>query len=624
MNYNVIIWLLAIPAVTSLIACTSIAPLPSADTTSSTLTQATAHTRKLDTPLFSGDRSPIIFVIHQVKDADTRAAAERIIRVFAENNALVDVAVMPLKKDNNPEDLSYLTYYTDAGLIDVCLDGESINWLPPGGSTRDTAYQELPALLSKSRDLIKTTTGYYPSNCTLPSDDYNQENYRLLQEAGFVILSTHYYSELKPLAQPVDWSGNSDTRGLSRFPIVGSVSFYSIPSRKGGVPSYDIDEKIIDTVEKSIQDFGVAVIEIAPSEFLDQNKKTDPNRLVALSRLINTCKNFGDLTTFESWHRYASAWLNESPSASNRILPTYNGGPAIIFRLDDVAIDWLEEIDIAIIKMFERNGVPIDLGVVASGSGNPSYKIPWAKQYTDKGVTGISVHGYDWTYCQLDTKQSGQAYADIRTRLARTRSLYAHYYGFYPVAFTVPTDFYDEIGYKAVMDAGFKVFATHISNEPHPSIKLVDFHGLENPRGMYRIPTASDVCGWTLDEEGAGATPYVTERPDQTAEGCTITNISGKWTEVHDISRPAGIADYCKYYQSWDDAFYDDFSNSLCSLLYTGGVAAISLHPDCFADENGKLDQAKLQKVEPIIKWCKQNATITTFEAWYRYQTGTR
>ncbi len=621
MKYSYVIGLLLLPILLGSLTCVLMPPQPTAEPSTSSISQG-PHIRKLDTPLFSGDRSPIIFVIDQIEDANTRVAAERILRVFAENNALVDIAVTPIAKDQHTEDISYLTYYVDAGLIDISLDGGFLNWLPPRVSKDSPDYKEMMALLTKSRDLIKMATGYYPSTCLLPSDDYNQENYNLLQAAGFTIVATHYYIELNPLAQPVDWSDNRDIKGLSRFPIVGDVSFYSIPSRKGAITFSKMDEKIIDTVEKSIQDIGAAVIEIHPSDFLNQDGKIDTARLTALTRLIKSCQQFGELTTFESWYRYASTWLIENPSTSNRIIPTYNGGPAIIFRLDDVSSAWFEDVDIEIVKMFERNDVPLELGIVAFGSGGPGYQIPWAKQYTDKGITGISMHGYDWTYCQLDTKQSGQAYADIRTRLSNSRSLYAKYYGFYPIAFTVPTDFYDENGYKAVMDAGFKVFATHISNEPHPSIEPVEFNGLRNPKGLYRIPTASDVCGWGLDVEETGTAPYVTQRPDQTAEGCELTNIEGQWTDVYDISRSTDITDYCKYYQFWDDVYYNDFSSSLCSLLHTVGVAAVSLHPDCFIDKDGKLDRDKLQKVEPIIKWCKQIATITTFEAWYRHQAG--
>jgi hypothetical protein len=51
------------------------------------------------------------------------------------------------------------------------------------------------------------------------------------------------------------------------------------------------------------------------------------------------------------------------------------------------------------------------------------------------------------------------------------------------------------------------------------------------------------------------------------------------------------------------------------------GVAGVGIHPTAFLDNDGKPDQAKLQKLDAIVKWVKTFATITTFEQWYNYTT---
>jgi hypothetical protein len=48
-------------------------------------------------------------------------------------------------------------------------------------------------------------------------------------------------------------------------------------------------------------------------------------------------------------------------------------------------------------------------------------------------------------------------------------------------------------------------------------------------------------------------------------------------------------------------------------------VAVISLHPSAFADQTGKIDKGRLEKVDAIVKWVKTFATVTTFEQWYNY-----
>ena len=238
------------------------------------------------------------------------------------------------------------------------------------------------------------------------------------------------------------------------------------------------------------------------------------------------------------------------------------------------------------------------------------------KKYVQQGDIGISVHGYDWTYYQFDTTHDLQSqqllagdtcavpgveqppppketltYSYIRMKLMKARDAYLQYFGVVPVALTVPTDFFDETGYRAINDAGFKIFATQITAEPHPSTVTSNFNGQRDPNGMYRIPTATDVCTW---------------------DNCT-------WGDIFEIDNLMSITDYCKYHAAWDEVLYNDFGAMLCTVLGDLGVAAVGVHPDAFVGIDGKPNQAKLQKLDKIIKWCKTFATITTFEQWYNY-----
>jgi hypothetical protein len=285
--------------------------------------------------------------------------------------------------------------------------------------------------------------------------------------------------------------------------------------------------------------------------------------------------------------------------------------------MDDVSVGWHEDVVEAIIQIFQKNGVPVDVGVVSNVDGTNSYEMPWLKKYLADGSIGISVHGYDWTYYQFDTTHDLQSlkaltaeectipgaselppppketltYAYIKFKLMKARDEYLQYFGLKPIALTVPTDFFDETGYRAINDAGFKVFATQITSEPHPSTVPVNFSGMRDPNGMYRIPTASDVCTW---------------------DGCT-------WGDIFDISDISAISGYCKYHAAWDEVVSNDLGAMLCGILGELGVAAIGVHPDAFVGIDGKPNQEKLQKLDKIIKWCKTVATLTTFEQWYNY-----
>jgi hypothetical protein len=278
-------------------------------------------------------------------------------------------------------------------------------------------------------------------------------------------------------------------------------------------------------------------------------------------------------------------------------MPVYNGGTTVIFRLDDVCQGWHEDTVEAIIKVFKNNGVPLDVGVISNVAGTDSFKIPWLQEYVDRGDVGISVHGFDWTYYQLDTTKSGFTFDYIKWKLMKARDQYLHYFGVSPVALTVPTDFFDEDGYKAIDEAGFKIFATQIEIEPHASAgEPVDYQGRPDRNGMYRIPTASDVSTWDAVNQTFG--------------------------DPVDVSNLAATPDFCKYFSALSiSTTYNDLGFQLCSVLGQLGVAAVGIHPTSFLDKDGKPDQAKLQKLDAIVKWVKTFATITTFEQWYNYTT---
>jgi hypothetical protein len=546
------------------------------------------HVRKMETPVYTWKRGAIIFTMDRVGDSDIKGVADKIIRVFAENNAPLDVAVAPPSDVKDRESLNGLIPYLDAGLIDISVDGQSISWLDPDIPDTKSVSTNLESQLVKAREQLTFYFGIAPVACVFPSESLNQDNYRIIQDTGFKILSTRYSKDLLPSNLPVGWSGGVDRDGLYRLPIVGDVNYSGSPlSELATFNGPAVNKEILKSVDKSVTNMGVAVIEIRPEAFLDTDNKAFMVKIQLLNSLIKSSQRLGEIVTFDGWSR-----------ARHRILPAYAGGPSIIFRLDDVTRGWHEDTVREIIELFKKNGVPLDLGVISNVNGTDSFEIPWLKQYVDDGTVGISVHGYDWTFYQLDTGRSNLTFEYIRDKLSRARDQYFQYFGVLPVAVTVPTDFYDSAGYKAINAAGYKVFATQIIIEPHPSTKPVDYFGRSDPNGMYRIPTAMDVCQW----DDANKT----------------------WGDIFDVSSLTNITDFCKseYVRIDRGTPYYEFSKNICNELNGLGVAAIGIHPSAFTDKDGKPDREKLQKLDTIIKWVKTFAAITTFEQWYNYTSG--
>lgn len=579
-------------------ACSGLPTVPVVQAPDAPATQA--HIRKIQTPAYVGDQGAIILTVAQAGDSHLKEAIDGIIRTAGDNRVAIDVALPSLPDNGNFSDFVYLRNFYDAGTVNIIFDGNAIVWLDTNAAMGNSAYETLKKNLTKYREQFRMFFGSAPACCILPEQYFLEVNYAVLQAAGFKVMSSAGLPEINTYREAVSWSGRADRNGLFRIPLVATVD-YTLPTpKKGKVANTSlntsimaaVDNKVLTAVDQSLLQYGLASVEILPSTFLDNDGKVDAIKLSQLSALVKSMKRKGAVTTADNWYNYISRWT-ETASTGNRVLPAYNGGRAVIFRLDDVALGWHEDVVKELLMLFEKNGVPIDLGVVSNVDGSDSYAMPWLKEYVNKGVAGISVHGYDWDFYELDTAQSQADYADIKFRLRKARDSYSQYFGVNPVALTVPTDSWDKTGYLAVQDAGFKIFSTHITEEPHPSADLVDVQGRKDPQGMYRIPTSSDVCAW--DE------------------------IKLTWTNVIDISKAAGITDYCKYYAAYEDLIENEICTETCSLLNYLGVASITIHPDAFVNADGKVDKAKIEQIQPIITWIKKQATVTTFEQWYNY-----
>ena len=552
-----------------------------------------AHIRPIETPDYSGDRGVIIFAINHVEEKSLRPVIDRIIRIFAEQEAPVDIEISIPREVKGVDAYAFLVPYSDAGVIDVNLDGSDISWLDADSDNVENAYSELKAELSRDYTIINSLFGTSPAACTMPYERFNEYNYKLLQDSGFSIISSFEKGGYKASRQPVTWVGKVDDKGLYRLPVVAEIS-YPVLNQSGGSSAGALTQEnteYLESIVGSIKSFGVAVIALDPGSFADMDGKPDDMKIAQLKELIRQSRAHGEIVTFTGWKRYADQYIGIRQT-QNRVLPVYNGGPAVIFRLDDVTKGWYEEAVKSLIEVYKNNGVPLDCGVISNAGGSNSFELPWLKKYHDEGSVGISVHGFDWTYYQLDTSKSGLSYEQIRFKLQKARDMYRNYYGVAPVSFTVPTDFYDRDGYNAVRDAGFRIFATQIAVDPHPSTVPVDFDGRKDPHGMYRLPTACDVSIWENE----------------------------KFADVYDVSKLATVDDYCKYYEALSTTMTDDqFGYMVCSELRMLNVAVISLHPSAFVTDNGKLDQSRIDRVDAIVKWVKTFATVTTFEQWYNF-----
>jgi hypothetical protein len=550
-------------------------------------------------PLYSGARPAIIFVVDHTGKGINENVTEGIIRLFAENKDTLSLAVLPFKGAEDIYAIKSLRYYVDAGIIDVNVNYDRICLVDYDAPCPGVSYDLLETKLTALDEGFLKYYGGEARFCVVGNGLFCEDTYNALEATGFKIVTASMQEDKLPSVQFTDFSGKPDVNGLVRLPFAGNVCARDKGSGSwGSVYDTQPDNELLSSVLSSLDKRRVAVIEISPEAFLTADNNVDNDKLDKLGELVQYSKSLGDIVTYSSWFDYMQEYVYVPTFQRTKETPAYDGGPAIIFRMDDGAKGWYEDTIKEIVQLFIDNDIPLEVGIIPYLDGKPSFDSTLLRDYYNNGVIDISMHGFDWTYAQMDTSQSGLTYSELLNNLLNSRQQIKNYYGVAPVTFTVPYDFFDETGYKAVINAGFKVFSTHTVVEPHRSVVPVDFNGNPDINGLYRIPTATDVTMWD--------------------------DIKQQWGDVYDVSQFRELKYYppsTEYHIQQDYSslpMYHDFS-LIKQELDKLGVAAMSIHPDAFITADGKPDKAKLEKLDKVIKWAKQFTSITTFTQWYKY-----
>jgi hypothetical protein len=546
---------------------------------------------------YKAKKPAVIFRIDGMAKGRNEEVISQLLTIFASNNGTLDIGFDGTVADVKDYQIDILKPYISAGLVGFSLNQPDLTQISGAASS-----EKLRLDLMKKMGAMQAYYGAVPVALTT-NTEITELNYQAIRDAGFKIVSTYIGSEKYPSRKPLTYAGKEDSKGMFRFPVVAAAAWWDRERTKiGTVYSKDARADLLKAVDDSLVSIGIAVVKLDPESFLDANRKIDSKKLADVGSALKDLSKECEITTFGSWYQYAAQWILAAPFVRQKSTPEYTGGRVIILRMDDVTKGWHEEVVDAIIKLAIKNGVPLDLGVVASASGtSDSFQIPMVHKYYNEGVVDISVHGYDWTYGQFSTVASGVSFTEMKFNMVKAMEQYRIYYGAYPVAFTPPTDVFDCSGYRAVQEAGLKIFSTHITDEPHPSLDPVDCWGKRTPNGMMRIPTASDVCNWDNDNRTWGVI-----YPIQKSAG----------------DRPIYGEDYLINEEGGTD--YNDLSWSVYYSLDMYSVATISIHPDAFLDASGKIDQTKIAQLDNIFKWAKQTAKIATFRTWYNYATSNK
>lgn len=547
------------------------------------------HKRVLETRPYSAERPAIIFRLNNVMKGSHEKVVEEIIRKFAENKTPLNVCIVPFTNNTTSYNMPFLRNYLDAGVIDVSIQGYNLSDSQFDSTIPQNTYETILQRMLGARENFTTYYGTTPASCTFTYNIFDETSYTALQDAGFRIFSWNMANETHPSREPVNYEGNFSRNGMCRLPSIEDIAEWNA-SRKawGNMRSLKPDSSLFNLLYDQLSEFGVGVLSLEPQTFIDEKGDLDSVKLEQLTVLIKASEQLGTVTTLEAWSKYADKWMFAAPYKRKKQVEPFTGGPAIIFRMDDVSKGWHEDILVHVLEIFKENGVPIDMGVLSYANGQRSFDIPLLREYLDAGIIDVSVHGYDWTSAQFDTDVSGTNYRELRFQLMKAREQYRYYFGEVPVTCTVPTNVFNEVGYRAIQNSGFEVFSTLYDSEPHPSTIPVDYFGKPAVNGMYRIPTASDIFYWD-------------EKTEQWGSMYSI-KYGGKW-----------------YTDVLNEQMYNNLFYWVNRELKKIDVAVISMHPSAFVDENNAFNPAYEEQLETIIEWTGTLGTRTTFSSWYKY-----
>jgi len=247
-------------------------------------------------------------------------------------------------------------------------------------------------------------------------------------------------------------------------------------------------------------------------------------------------------------------------------------GNKIIFRLDDVSaarssLPAVQEI----LDLFDKSGTPLDVGIIPHEMGQDSYMIPFIKPYVQKGLIGLSIHGYDHEINEFDSSYSNRGEKELSDGLNASIIFIENYFGKRPVSFSVPYDVFDEAGFNAVRNSGLKIFSSQKMSEPCPSVEPVNYLGeIDLIRGLYRLPAVISVNLWDQNNSS------------------------------YDGMVPISV-----------------FANNINIAFNDWGFAVVTIEPQSFMNDDGSVKLDQIEILGEMIKISAERGRPTTFEELY-------
>ena len=207
---------------------------------------------------------------------------------------------------------------------------------------------------------------------------------------------------------------------------------------------------------------GFSVVMLHPVEFATDNSCAylAPQKLSVLRQVLEYGKIHWNIQTYQDAAITISQGdvltsgptIAPSPPPTRPTPPTATSVP-VFFRLDDVQSWWCEEPARAVMNVFEAEGVPLNVGLIAGFLSEWSSLTPFLR------TKATSPYFQMISMSNMYTSYQGQTLAWQQNDLAQSKVNINTFVGVTPTAFIPPMDLYDATTFDAMITEGIKVFS---------------------------------------------------------------------------------------------------------------------------------------------------------------------
>ena len=304
---------------------------------------------------------------------------------------------------------------------------------------------------------IKQIFGIKPQTFIPPLNHFNNDTLDVLRAVDITHISYHVHT-----SEPPPFTKST----LYHFPATSSTSSIEL---QGVTPWRDVDgNKIFEEIKQAIPYYGYAVVNMHPYEFSNYTGLyTDyPNatQIQQLDLLIDKVKAAGyRIVPIEDIDKTVqSSVQNPLPKSTvNQTVPNCN---CIAFRLDFVSDRYLNNVDLAIIKLFKDKGVGLTAGVVGREIGQNAKVVLALKERAGNNNLPLKLANRGWD--NLDHTQYDQEIQSASIK--KTEDKIAGMVGTKPLIFIPPFNKFDNSTIAALQENDIRYISSSVALDPGP------------------------------------------------------------------------------------------------------------------------------------------------------------